>query len=199
MTERVLLIGSGNRDKAAELAELLDGLPWVVRSLRDYDPVEEPEEDGATFAENALKKARYYGERFGVACVADDSGLVVDALDGAPGVYSARYAGEDCTYADNNAKLLRALDGVPPDRRTARFVCCAAVVFEDETVRLETGTVEGRIADACRGERGFGYDPLFIPQGHDRTFAEITPAEKHAISHRGRAFRQVRAYLETRP
>lgn len=197
MAERVLLIGSGNRDKAAELASLLDGLPWVVRSLRDYEPVEEPEEDGATFAENALKKARYYGQRFGVACVADDSGLAVDALDGAPGVYSARYAGEDCTYADNNAKLLRALDGLPPAKRTARFVCCAALLFEDETVRLETGTVEGRIADACRGDSGFGYDPLFIPEGHSQTFAEMAPADKHAISHRGRAFRLVRTYLET--
>ena len=192
-----LLIGSGNRDKAAELAHILEGLPWTIHSLRDYPEVEEPIEDGATFEENALKKARYYGQQFGVACVADDSGLVVDALDGAPGVYSARYAGEGCTYADNNAKLLNALRDTPESERTARFVCCAALVLPDGRSHIELGTVEGRIAAEYRGANGFGYDPVFIPQGHDVTFGEMDPADKHAISHRGRAFRNLRAYLET--
>jgi XTP/dITP diphosphohydrolase len=194
---RTLLIGSGNRDKAAELARLLEGLPWDVRSLKDYPAVEEPDEDGDTFEANALKKAREYGAHFEVACCADDSGLVVDALDGAPGVYSARYAGENCTYADNNAKLLKALQGIPAERRTARFVCCAALHLPDGTEHTELGTVEGRIAESCRGGNGFGYDPLFIPEGRERTFGEMTPEEKHSLSHRGRAFSMLRAYLET--
>lgn len=196
---KVLLLGSGNRDKARELAELLAGLPWDVRSLNDYPAVDEPEEHGATFEENALLKARFYGTHFGVACVADDSGLEVDALHGAPGVYSARYAGPGCSYADNNEKLLAALDGIPWHERTARFRCCAALVLPgDDAPHLEHGTVEGHIAVECTGENGFGYDPLFVPSGHDKTFGEMEPQAKHAISHRGRAFAQMRAHLEQR-
>jgi len=194
----VLLIGSGNRDKARELAELLAGLPWEVRCLADYPAVEEPEETGATFEENALLKARYYGEHFGVACVADDSGLVVDALQGAPGIYSARYAGPAATYADNNRKLLEELTGALWHERTARFVCCAAFHRAGEEPHVELGTVEGYIAMEAFGGNGFGYDPLFVPKGHDKTFGEMTPAEKHAISHRGRAFAALRAWLERR-
>lgn len=193
----VLLIGSGNRDKAAELHTLLAPLGWEVKSLRDFPDLPEPEETGVTFAENALLKARYYGSHFGVDCVADDSGLEVDALGGAPGVYSARYAGEDCTYADNNEKLLREMSGIAPERRTARFVCCAAFVPQVGAEHTETGVVEGCIAESIRGETGFGYDPVFIPVGDERTFAEMTSAEKNAISHRGRAFGQLRAYLES--
>jgi len=193
----VLLIGSGNRDKARELATLLAGLPWDVKGLKDYPAVEEPEETGITFEANALLKARYYGGHFGVACVADDSGLMVDALDGAPGVYSARYAGPDCTYADNNEKLLRAIETVPWHERTARFVCCAALLLPDREPVVFTGTVEGHIAVARAGDKGFGYDPLFVPNGEERTFAEMAAEDKHAISHRGRAFEQVRAHLET--
>lgn len=197
--DKVLLLGSGNQDKARELAELLAGLPWDVRSLNDYPAVEAPEEHGSTFEENALLKARFYGAHFGVACVADDSGLEVDALDGAPGVYSARYAGPGCTYADNNEKLLAALEGIPWHERTARFRCCAALVLPgDAAPHVEHGTVEGHIAIECTGENGFGYDPLFVPAGHDRTFGEMEPRAKHAISHRGRAFSQMRAHLVQR-
>jgi len=194
----VLLLGSGNLDKARELAVLLEGLPWEVRSLRDFSAVEEPVEDGDTFESNALIKAKFYGAHFGVACVADDSGLEVDALNGAPGVYSARYAGDSCSYADNNSKLLRALDGVPWHERTARFRCCAALVLPDGTHHVEFGTVEGHIPIACAGDSGFGYDPLFVPRGDDRTFGEMSPLEKHAISHRGQAFARMRDYLENR-
>ena len=198
MASRPLLIGSGNRDKAAELAELLAGLPWEVKSLADFPTVPEPVEDGMTFEANALKKARYFCRRFNVPCVADDSGLQVDALDGAPGVFSARYAGEECTYADNNAKLLSALKDVPKEKRTARFVCCAAYVDPQRRTQVEMGVVEGRIALENRGDNGFGYDPLFIPDDADgRTFAEMSTAEKQAISHRGRAFRKIRDYLES--
>ena len=192
-----LLIGSGNRDKAAELAVLLAPLGWVVKSLRDYPEIPEPEETGETFEENALLKARYYRDHFGIDCVADDSGLAVDALDGAPGVYSARYAGEGCTYADNNEKLLRALSTVREEQRTARFICCAAFAPQMGVEHTELGTVEGVIAKAAQGTAGFGYDPVFIPEGETRSFAEMTAEEKNAISHRGRAFNQLRAYLES--
>ena len=193
--DRVLLIGSNNKDKAQEIRALLDDSPWNIKSLADLTPVPEPEETEKTFEGNALLKARYYAERFGVACVADDSGLEVDALDGAPGVYSARYAGENCTYADNNRKLLAALKGVPEERRQARFVCMAAFVDEEGGEHVERGTVEGVIAPECRGEYGFGYDPLFVPEGFDRSFGELTPEAKSAVSHRGRAFRKLCEYL----
>lgn len=191
----VLLIGSGNRGKAAELADLLAGLPWEVRCLADYAPVPEPVEDGATFEENALKKAAYFSEKFNVACLADDSGLEVDALGGAPGVFSARYAGPDANDKTNNAKLLTKLEGLPEDERTARFVCYAAFVRPGGQPHLEYGTAEGRIALQPRGTGGFGYDPLFVPEGHDRTFGEMDPAEKKQISHRGRALAKMRKYL----
>ena len=181
----ILLLGSGNIDKARELAVLLADLPWEVRSLKDYPDVAEPEEDGDTFEANALLKARFYGTHFGVPCVADDSGLEVDALNGAPGVYSARYAGPGCSYSDNNRKLLEAIDGVAWHERTARFRCCAALVMPDGAgTHVEMGTVEGHIAAECAGENGFGYDPLFVPNGHDATFGEMAPEAKHAISHR---------------
>lgn len=197
---RTLVIGSGNRDKARELATLLAGLPWEVKSLADFPPLPEPEEIGVTFEENALLKARYYSAALGgVVCVADDSGLAVDALGGAPGVYSARYAGEGCSYADNNAKLLDALQDFAWHERGARFVCCAAFHDPAGEEHIELGTVEGRIASECFGENGFGYDPLFVPNGEDRTFGEMTPGEKHRISHRGRAFTQLRAWLASRP
>lgn len=196
MSAPLLLLGTSNRDKARELREILAGLPWEVRSLSDYPPVSEPEETGSTCAENAALKAEYYGRHFGMACVADDSGLEVDVLGGAPGVYSARYAGAGCSYADNNRKLLAALAGRSWHERTARFVSCAAFWQPGKAVHVETGLCEGHIAAAVSGENGFGYDPVFVPLGEDRTFAEMSPAEKHAFSHRGKAFRQLRAYLE---
>ncbi|MDX9971429.1 MAG: XTP/dITP diphosphatase [FCB group bacterium] len=192
----ILLLGTGNKHKAAELAEILQGLPWEVKCLADFPPVPEPVEDGDTFEDNAILKAVYYGRQFDVCCVADDSGLAVDALGGAPGVYSARYAGEDCTYADNNAKLLRELASTPSEKRSARFICCAALTKRSDETHTETGMVEGRIIDAPRGNMGFGYDPLFVPEGYDLTFAEMSSEEKHRISHRGRAFQALRKYLE---
>ena len=192
---RVVLIGSNNPDKAVELRELLRDTPWEVKTLAEFHALAEPKETESTFAGNALLKARYYAGRLGVACVADDSGLEADALEGAPGVYSARYAGRDCTYDDNNRKLLTALAGVPEAERTARFVCCAALVDGQGREHVECGTVEGRIAPECRGTHGFGYDPLFIPQGFEQTFGEMDPEAKSRISHRGRAFRKLREHL----
>ncbi len=194
---RVLLIGSGNRDKALELRLLLAGTDWDVRSIADYAEVEEPVEDVDTFDGNAMLKAKYYGELFNVACVSDDSGIEVDALDGEPGVYSARYAGEVCTYADNNRKLLEALSGVEDGKRGARFVCCAAYLSEDGRSHTEFGEVRGKIIRESRGESGFGYDPVFIPEGSELTFGEMAPSEKKTLSHRGEAFRKMRAFLES--
>jgi len=191
-----LVIGSNNQKKARELADILAGLPWTVKTLADFSPMAEPVEDGDTFEANALKKARYYGDALGLPCVADDSGLIVDALGGAPGVQSARYAGPECRDDKNVEKLLRALDQVPWHERTARFVCCAAFVAPGREPYITVGTVEGHIAAAPFGDRGFGYDPVFVPSPHEHTFAEMEPDKKHAISHRGRAFRQLRGYLE---
>lgn len=194
----ILLIGSGNRNKADELARLLEGLPWDVRGLNDFGAVEEPEETEETFEGNALLKARHYSACHGVACVADDSGLEVDALDGAPGVYSARYAGPGCSYSDNNHKLIHALGASPAEERRARFVCCAAFAGADGVEKIFRGTVDGTIINAPRGVNGFGYDPVFQPNGESRTFAEMSREEKQAISHRGRAFRAFRDWLESR-
>ena len=192
-----LLLGTNNQGKVVELAEIFRGLPWDIRSLADFPPVPAPIEEGDTFEANAIAKAAYFSQRFNVWCVADDSGLVVDALGGGPGVLSARYAGPDATDSANSAKLLAALEGTPESERTARFVCCAAVVKPDGDVHVEFGTVEGRIAFELRGRSGFGYDHLFIAEGFDKTFAEVGPARKLAVSHRGRAFRKLRAYLES--
>ena len=193
---RELVVASGNRDKAAEVAKLLADTSWRIRTLADYPPIEEPVEDGETFEENALLKARYYAASVGAPCVADDSGLEVDALNGAPGVYSARYAGEDCSYADNNAKLLRELASYNgKESRQARFRCCAAYADPEGISYVADGSVEGHIAAEPRGANGFGYDPVFIPEGFDATFGELAPEIKHAISHRGRAFQQLRDLL----
>ena len=192
---KTLLIGSGNRDKAAELERMLDSVAWDVKTLRDFPTVPEPEEIETTFEGNALLKARYYGTQFGVACLADDSGIEVDALDGTPGVYSARYAGENCSYDDNNRKLLAALKSVPPGKRRARFVCCAAFVDRDGIEHVEIGTVEGVIAPEPRGSNGFGYDPVFIPSGFEQTFGELNPLVKASVSHRGEAFGKLSAWL----
>ncbi len=192
-----LVIGTRNPGKIRELTLLLEGLPWAIKGLGDLPPMDDPVEDGDTFEANAIKKAVYFSDCFGLPCVADDSGLVVDALDGAPGLHSARYAGENSTDADRNVKLLAALEGVPEAERTARFVCCAAFARPGTLPHTEMGAVEGRILFAPRGYDGFGYDPLFAPEGFSLTFGELTPEDKMAMSHRGRAFRKLRAYLES--
>lgn len=194
---RVLLIGSGNRDKCRELQSLLEDSAWDVRSLGQFPETIEPVEDADTFEANAMLKARYYAAQFGVACVADDSGILVDALAGAPGVHSARYAGLNCSYDDNNRKLLRELAAIPTSKRTARFVCCAAFHDPDGDSFTEMGTCEGIIAPAPRGSNGFGYDPVFVPEGFIQTFGELEPHQKHAISHRGKAFRAIARRLAT--
>jgi XTP/dITP diphosphohydrolase len=188
------VLASANRDKAAEMRRLL--APLLDGELLDR-PVEIPDidETGDTLEENALLKARAVMEATGLPAIADDTGLEVAALDGAPGVYTARFAGEGATYADNVAKILRDLDGVT-DRR-ARFRAVAAVAFPDGRVLLAEGVMDGEITAAPRGEHGFGYDPVFVPaEGDGRTFAEMSSDEKHATSHRGRSLRALAELLK---
>lgn len=191
-----LVLASANRDKAAEIAAILTAaVPGLDLAPRPPD-VPDVDETGTTLLENARLKAAGIAEASGQPAVADDTGLLVDALDGAPGVYSARFAGEDATYADNVAKLLAELTGVPAERRTARFETVALVRWPDGREVVATGAVDGVIAEEARGTNGFGYDPLFVPaEGDGRTFAEFTAEEKHGLSHRGRAFRALAAEL----
>ena len=195
---KTVVIASNNAHKAREIAEALDFPGWEFRTLRDLGIASDPAEDAETFAGNAHIKALAAREASGErAVLADDSGLEVDALDGAPGVRSARYAGEPCDDAANNAKLLAELADVPDARRSARFVCALAFIDEDGTETTARGTVEGRIAREGRGSHGFGYDPLFLPDAFSgsRTLAEALPEEKNAVSHRGNALRELRAKL----
>jgi XTP/dITP diphosphohydrolase len=189
-----LLLASGNPGKLRELRAILRGLPVELVGLADAGAGEPPEvaETGDTFLDNALEKARAYAAWSGLAAVADDSGLEVDALDGAPGVRSARYAGQGASDRANLDKLLAELDGVPPERRSARFRCAAVLVDPGLGEWHAEGVWEGRLLAAPRGGGGFGYDPVFVPDGWEATSAEVDPATKDAASHRGQAFRALR-------
>lgn len=196
MTER-LLIGSGNPGKQREYRELLAGLDLDLAVPSDLDPMPpEPEETGKTFAANATDKARKYAAASGLRTVADDSGLEVDALHGAPGLRSRRFFGDEASAAERNARLLALLEGV--EARGARFVCVTALAWPDGRVELFDGQVSGEIALAPRGGQGFGYDPLFVISG-GRTMAELPAHEKHLISHRGLAVAKLRAFLGGEP
>ncbi len=194
-----ILMATTNRGKIAELRELLCADGWEVIGLGDLaSPPPPVEETGTTFAENALLKADYYHGATGELTLTDDSGLEVVALEGRPGVYSARYGGEGLTDRERNAHLLAELAGVPDDQRDARFVCVLALVGEqggDAIRETFTGTCEGRIALAARGEGGFGFDPVFLDPPSGQSFAELASKEKLARSHRGRALVQLRARL----
>jgi XTP/dITP diphosphohydrolase len=192
-----LVSASANPDKVAEIAAILE--PSGIELLPRPEEIPEVDEDADTLEGNARLKARALCEATGLASVADDTGLEVDALGGAPGVRSARFAGEDATYVDNVMKLLDALADLPEvDERVARFRTVALARFPDGHEVAADGTVEGTIALGPRGDNGFGYDPVFVPDGGDgRTFAEMSADEKHAISHRGRAFRALAEQLTT--
>jgi XTP/dITP diphosphohydrolase len=193
MTRRFIL-ASANPDKVAEIEAIL--APAGIELLPRPPEVSEVDETGDTLLDNARLKAAALVDATGLPAVADDTGLAVDVLDGAPGVRSSRYAGPAATYADNVAKLLQALDGIPENRRTARFETVALARFPDGSEVVATGAVEGRIAVRPRGDGGFGYDPVFVPvEGDGRSFAEMTPGEKHDLSHRGRAFRALGRHL----
>ena len=193
-----VLIASNNAHKATEIAEALDFPSWEFKTLKQVGVSSDPAEDAETFLGNARIKAHAAQQASGgMPVLADDSGLEVDALDGAPGVHSARYAGEPCDDAANNATLLDALSDVADEARTARFVCQLVFLDENGNEVDARGTVEGRIAHEAHGENGFGYDPLFLPEvfGFERSLGEAKPEEKNAVSHRGNALRELRAKL----
>lgn len=196
MTDVVL--ATHNAKKLTELRRLVvaAGLDVTVLGLSDLPAYDEPAETETTFEGNALIKARAAVDRTGRSALADDSGLAVDRLNGMPGVRSARWAGSGATDADNNELLLRQLDDVPDPHRTARFVCAMALVTPDGEEVVRHGVVDGHLLVAPRGENGFGYDPLFVPDGYEQTTAELDPAAKDAISHRGRAVRAILVDLQ---
>ena len=191
-----LVLASGNAGKLAELRELLGGGRYVLRAQSEFD-VDDAEETGLTFVENALLKARHASRATGLPALGDDSGLCVDVLGGAPGLYSARYAGIHGDSAANIARLLRELDGVADAARTARFHCVLALLHSHDDPRplIVEGSWEGRILRTPRGDRGFGYDPVFLDPENAMSAAELEPAIKNAISHRGRALAALKARL----
>jgi XTP/dITP diphosphohydrolase len=192
---RDLLLASQNAGKLAEMRNLVADLPFRVLGPRDVGIEDAPEETGTTFCENAVLKARYYAGRSGLLSVADDSGISVDALDGAPGLYSSRFGGPGADDAGRNRLLLEKLRDVPDEKRGARFTSCVALCEGNKILFEATEIVEGRIADAPHGPNGFGYDPLFFYPPFGQTFGEVEPARKDVVSHRGKAFARLRAFL----
>lgn len=189
---KILVVATKNNGKAKEFGQILEGMPYEIRTLDDYPNTPDVEETGTTFVENAIIKAKAYAQITGELTIADDSGLEVDALDGRPGVYSKRFAPTD---SERNSKLLFLLKDVPDERRTARFRCAIAIAEPDGSLRTCEGKVEGRIAHDPKGENGFGYDPIFFVPEFNKHFAELTSDEKNSISHRGRALEAAKIFL----
>ncbi len=195
MTKEIVL-ATRNQDKVKELRALLGDLGICIRTLADFPTAPEVEEDGSTCEANAIKKALEIARATQVPAVADDTGLEVDALDGRPGAFAARYAGEGATYQDNCKKLLKELEGVPMAERTARFLTVAALATPGGHCRVTQGILDGVIAEECTGVQGFGYDPVFFVPELGRTLAELTAAEKNRVSHRAKAFAALRAVVQ---
>ncbi len=188
---KVLVIATRNRNKLEEFRELLGGLHLEIKSLDDFGPIPEAVEDGETFDDNAYKKASHTAKILGLPAIADDSGLVVEALDGAPGVFSARYAGENASDEENLAKLLKEMEG--KSNRKASFQCVLSIAVPSGPALTYEGRCDGVILDEKRGENGFGYDPVFFFEEYGKTFAELTMEEKGRVSHRGKALAEVKA------
>ena len=192
---RTLVIGTGNKNKAEEIIIMLSGLPLDIRIAGDYGPFD-PDENGKTLEENAAIKAQAAFDLTGEWSIADDTGLFIDALNGEPGICAARYAGKHADWQSNIEKVLKGLDGVPLDARTAKFGCVIALCRPKEPMELFRGKYSGFIATERRGDIEFGYDKIFMMADQNKTFAEITKEEKNAISHRGQAVRNCRERLE---
>ncbi len=192
-----LIFATGNQNKLKEIKEIFADLPFEIVSMKDAGIISDPDENGTTFEDNALIKARDVWEKCHETVMSDDSGLEIDYLGKEPGVHSARFMGHDTSYDLKNAELLRRLEGVPFEKRTARFVCACALILPDGTEHVVRETMEGHIADSPSGNNGFGYDPIFIPDGYDVTSADISPEEKNQISHRGKALRKMYQFLSS--
>ncbi|MCR5161449.1 MAG: XTP/dITP diphosphatase [Lachnospiraceae bacterium] len=190
-----IIFATGNKDKLKEIRMILSGTGIEIISMKEAGVTGDIEENGTTFEENALIKARAVCSMTGFPALADDSGLVIDALNGEPGIQSARYLGHDTSYDIKNNDLIRRLDGVPDEKRTARFVCAIACALPDGRSFTEEAAMEGRIGYEIRGENGFGYDPIFYLPEYGCTSAEISPEEKNRISHRGKALRAMKDRL----
>jgi XTP/dITP diphosphohydrolase len=186
-----IVLATKNKGKVLEIKAAFNGLPFEIATLDDFENLPDVLEDGATFLENACKKARAYSEFTGCACLADDSGLEVDALGGRPGVYSARFAGENATDAANNEKLIAELKKIGAENSLARFRCALAFIDTDGQLISCEGTCEGKIISSPRGENGFGYDPYFLAAKLGKTLAEADMAEKNSVSHRGSALKKM--------
>jgi XTP/dITP diphosphohydrolase len=191
---RILVLATKNAGKAKEFQQLLKDFPVEIKSLSDFGPIPEVEEDGATFDDNAYKKAAFTAKVLGLPAIADDSGLVVEALGGAPGIRSARFAGDNATDQENIKKLLDAMTG-QSDRRAA-FECVISIAVPSGPALTYEGRCEGEITNEPKGASGFGYDPVFFYPAYGRTFAELTSAEKNRVSHRGRALAEVAAEFD---
>ena len=192
-----IVLATKNPHKVTEIKSIVKDKNWEIVSLLDIAPDFEIIEDGKTFEENAQKKAEMVIKEFGFITIGEDTGLEVDALNGRPGVYSARYANEKASYEQNVIKLLDELKGIPIEKRTARFRCVCAVALLEKKTELFEGVCEGRIIFGPKGKKGFGYDPVFVPDGYEKTFAELSSEEKNKISHRGKALRKVSKFLES--
>ena len=190
-----ILIATTNAGKVREILRILDGLPHDLKTLVDFPGIPVPEETGATFAENASQKARHYAGLAGMVTMAEDSGFEVDALNGDPGIFSARYLREDAHYDERFADIYRRVRDARTGNRHARFVCALAVAQGDAVIFETTATVEGELAAAPAGPNGFGYDPVFFYPPYARTFGEVSDEEKTAVSHRGQAMRAFREFL----
>ena len=192
-----VIVATRNQGKIREIRDALKRVGLRIYSLSDFPDVPEIEEDGKSFAENALKKARFYSKYFGKLTIADDSGLEVDGLEGLPGIYSARYAGERASSQENNQKLLKEMQGLPISKRGARFKCIMAVVSQGGKEAVAEGSCKGTIGYKEEGKKGFGYDPLFILPKYGKTMAQLSLEEKNAISHRGKALKKIRRIIQS--
>lgn len=197
MKNKKIILSTGNIDKIEEIKDILKDLPFSIHSKKEVGLGDlEVEEDGNTLEENAIKKAMAISERVDGIVIADDTGLFVDKLNGAPGIYSSRYAGEDVSYEDNNKKLLQELEGAPLEERTAKFKTVIAIVTEDKKIKTVYGECRGKIGFEIKGSEGFGYDPLFIVDGYGKTFAQLGEEVKNKISHRAKALEKLKKELE---
>lgn len=190
-----IIFATGNQNKMREIREIYEDLGYEILSMKEAGISVDIVEDGKTFEENALIKARAIADQVDAIVLADDSGLEIDYLNKEPGIYSARYMGEDTSYDIKNANLIERLDGVPKEKRTARFVCAVAAVFPDGSEKVVRGTIEGYIGWKPEGENGFGYDPIFFLPEYGCTSAELSPEKKNELSHRGEGLRKMRAIL----